>query len=594
MSNALAAEQKFKYQWFTLGDLNAFFGLMVDNVTNLVILAGILVFGFGYPEQYVYTKMIPGTALGVMFGDIIYTIMAFNLANKKKSSNVTAMPLGLDTPSTIGIAVAVLGPAYIASGKNPEIAWQVGMATMILIGVLKLFMSFIGEYVQKIVPKAGLLGSIGGIGIALIGFLPLVTLFQMPIVGLVVLGIILYSLVAKQALFSMNLMVRPLGIGLLAVLPILTLFKMSTLALIIVGIFVYSLISKIDLPFNAPGVFVAVVFGAALYHILGPLGLLGAAKYEMPHLAFSMNFPIPSLAFMDGMSEAIKYLPIAFPFGLLTIIGGINVTESAKCAGDDYNTRNILLTEAFATLLAGITGGVAQSTPYIGHPAYKSMGARAGYTLATGLFIGIGGMFGVLTWMLQVLPEACVAPILIFVGLEIASQAYQECPHEHAPAVTFAFMPIIANLLLIMISQIRGEFFGFLSTLPADMAAKFSFSEGLQSKLDVITALGQGFILTAMLWGGALALIIDKKLSKAGHYFMITAFLTLFGIIHSVSPSGDVYLPWRVNSVLPIQFAASYFLLGLLMYMFNTMKSGSEAEGPGSNGEGEKKEAAAQ
>ncbi len=570
MTNA-AANENFQYRWFTLGDLNAFFGLMVDNVTNLVILAGILVFGFGYPEEYVYTKMIPGTALGVMFGDIVYTIMAFRLAEKTKNENVTAMPLGLDTPSTIGIAVAVLGPAYIASGKNPEIAWQVGMATMILIGVLKFFMSFVGEYVQKIVPKAGLLGSIGGIGIALIGFLPLVTLFQMPIVGLVVLGIILYSLVAKQALFSMNLMIRPLGLGLLAVLPLLTLFKMPILALIILGIFVYSLVSKIDLPFNAPGVFVAVVFGAALYHILGPLGLLGTVKYEMPHLAFSMNLPIPTLLFMNGMSEALKYLPIAFPFGLLTIIGGINVTESAKCAGDDYNTRNILLTEAFATLIAGVTGGVAQSTPYIGHPAYKSMGARAGYTLATGLFIGIGGMFGVLTWMLQVLPEACVAPILIFVGLEIASQAYQECPHEHAPAVTFAFMPIIANLLLIMISQIKGEFFSFLASLPQEISSKFMFSAGLQSKLDVITALGQGFILTAMLWGGALALIIDKKLVQAGHYFIITAVLALFGIIHSISPSGDIYLPWKINSVIPIQFAVSYFTLGIIMYLFSSI-----------------------
>ncbi len=578
MSNA-AANGNFKYHWFTLGDLNAFFGLMVDNVTNLVILAGILVYGFGYPEQYVYTKMIPGTALGVMFGDIIYTVMAFNLANKTKNPNVTAMPLGLDTPSTIGIAVAVLGPAYLASGKNPEIAWQVGMATMMLIGVLKLFMSFAGEYVQKIVPKAGLLGSIGGIGIALIGFLPLVTLFQMPIVGLVVLGIILYSLVAKQALFSMNVMVRLVGVGLLAIIPLLTLFKMSTLALIVAGIIVYTIIARVDLPFSAPGVFVAVVFGAALYHVLGPLGLLGAAKYEMPHLAFSMNLPLPSLGFLAGMGEAIKYLPIAFPFGLLTVIGGINVTESAKCAGDDYNTRNILLTEAFATLLAGVTGGVAQSTPYIGHPAYKSMGARAGYTLATGLFIGIGGMFGVLTWMLQVLPEACVAPILIFVGLEIASQAYQECPHEHAPAVTFAFLPIIANLLLIMISQIKGEFMGFLATLPQETAARFVFSAGLQSKLDVITALGQGFILTAMLWGGALALIIDNKLMKAGHYFIITSILTLFGIIHSISPSGDVYLPWKIQSSLPIQFAVSYFILGVIMYMFSSIKQSPSAEG---------------
>ena len=93
------------------------------------------------------------------------------------------------------------------------------------------------------------------------------------------------------------------------------------------------------------------------------------------------------------MGRALAYLPVAVPFGILTIVGGINVTESARLAGDDYKTRDILLAEAFSTLIAGVCGGVAQSTPYIGHPAYKRMGGRAGYTLFTGLFIGLGGVF---------------------------------------------------------------------------------------------------------------------------------------------------------------------------------------------------------
>ena len=33
-----------RYRWAATGDVNAFFGLMLDNVMNLVILAGILVF----------------------------------------------------------------------------------------------------------------------------------------------------------------------------------------------------------------------------------------------------------------------------------------------------------------------------------------------------------------------------------------------------------------------------------------------------------------------------------------------------------------------------------------------------------------------
>ena len=47
----------------TGGDLNAFFALFLDNAVNLFILAMILT-GFGLPKEFIYTKMIPGTAMG--------------------------------------------------------------------------------------------------------------------------------------------------------------------------------------------------------------------------------------------------------------------------------------------------------------------------------------------------------------------------------------------------------------------------------------------------------------------------------------------------------------------------------------------------
>src|SRR3954463_13869578 len=78
-----AATTATRYRWATAGDINAFFGLMLDNVMNLVILAGILIFVFGFPEDLVYTRMFPGTALGVMFGDLVYTWMAFRLAKRE-------------------------------------------------------------------------------------------------------------------------------------------------------------------------------------------------------------------------------------------------------------------------------------------------------------------------------------------------------------------------------------------------------------------------------------------------------------------------------------------------------------------------------
>ena len=103
------------YRWAAPGDVNAFFGLMLDNVMNLVILAGILISVFKMPSDVVYTRMFPGTAFGVLFGDLVYTWMAFRLAKREGRDNVTAMPLGLDAPSTIGMAFTVLGPAFVAA-----------------------------------------------------------------------------------------------------------------------------------------------------------------------------------------------------------------------------------------------------------------------------------------------------------------------------------------------------------------------------------------------------------------------------------------------------------------------------------------------
>jgi AGZA family xanthine/uracil permease-like MFS transporter len=54
---------------FAVGDINAFFGLMLDNVSGLVILAAILTGAFGMPREIVLYRMLPGSAMGVLVGD---------------------------------------------------------------------------------------------------------------------------------------------------------------------------------------------------------------------------------------------------------------------------------------------------------------------------------------------------------------------------------------------------------------------------------------------------------------------------------------------------------------------------------------------
>jgi AGZA family xanthine/uracil permease-like MFS transporter len=518
--------QSARYRWATAGDVNAFFGLMLDNVMNLVILAGILIFVFRFPEELVYTRMFPGTALGVLFGDLVYTWLAFRLAAREGRSDVTAMPLGLDAPSTIGMAFTVLGPAFVAArARMPEpeaavLAWQVGMACMVLIGIFKLGMAFIGGAVQAAIPKAGLLGSLAGIGIALMGTLQLGDILAEPVVGLVSLGIIFYALVAR-----------------------------------------------LRLPWSAPGVLVSVAAGAIVYYALGLSGL-SLRPLVLPTLRFPIGLPLPTLGFIHGMPLALgQYLPMAIPFAILTVVGGINVTESARLAGDRYRTRSILLTEAIATLVAGVFGGVSQTTPYIGHPAYKAMGGRAAYTLACGLFVGLGGMLGYIPVLAQVLPISCLAPILIFVAFDIVGQAFHESPAEHAAAVCFATFPSVAQLVLIVMDKINGTLL-WSALDPARVAAELKVSLGFAENFGVFVQLAHGFILTGMLWGAALAFLIDRRIRATVVVLAVCSALSFFGFMHSVLPTGGIYVPWSLNlqgSRAPFHWAAGYAALAALV-----------------------------
>ncbi|RBL14399.1 hypothetical protein BRN45_04435, partial [Xanthomonas oryzae pv. oryzae] len=151
-------------RWFVAGDLNGFFGLVVDNLSILGFIAMALVGIFQFPAEVVFGRMFPGTAFGVLVGNLLYTLMARRLAARTGRDDVTAMPLGLDAPTSIGMALLVLGPAFAgfkAQGLDPQAAaiatWKLGMAALVVIGLLKLVLSFVGEAVTRALPRAALL-----------------------------------------------------------------------------------------------------------------------------------------------------------------------------------------------------------------------------------------------------------------------------------------------------------------------------------------------------------------------------------------------------------------------------------------------------
>jgi AGZA family xanthine/uracil permease-like MFS transporter len=443
----------------------------------------------------------------VLVGDLVYTWLALRLMRRTGRGDVTAMPFGIDTPTLFAMVFGVLGPVKLATG-DAQLAWHVAMATTIAIGVIKTGLAFAGDWTRRAVPRAALLGSIAGVAILLIAFLPFLKVLRDPLIGLVALVVLLLALVGH-----------------------------------------------VRMPFGVPAAFASVVLGAAIFWGRAWAGY-GQGTGHLADVSLRLALPWPTLDWLGALPATLPYLSVALPFALVTTIGGIDNTESAAAAGDEYRARDILLTEAAATVLAGLFGGVIQNTPYIGHPAYKAMGARAGYTLATGLVIGVGAMLGALSALVAVLPEAAVAPILIFIGLEITAQAFIASPPRHGPAVALAFVPTAAAVVLIE----AGAAIGALGKRPHELTGEPA------AAWQALVMLGNGFILTALLWSWALASIIERRFAVTAALFAVASAATLCGLIHSPLPNGALFWPWAAPVGTTAALAGAYGLVAALCW----------------------------
>ena len=514
------------YRWATPGDINAFFGLSLDNLAGLVLMVSLLGATFGFPTEFALGHLVPGTAIGVVVGDLIFTWMAFRLARRTGRTDVTAMPLGLDTPSTFGMVFFVLGPAFrdaVATGLDAEAAarhaWHIGMCAIVLSGFFKIACSVVAGPIRRIVPRAGLLGSLAAIALALISFLPLLEIIGMPVIGLVSLGIVLATLTAR-----------------------------------------------IPFPFRIPGALAALLVGIVIQAIGTRTGWIPAVAAHTVIDPASALWPTAWLSavrleWLEAWNDTLKYLPVVIPFALGTVVGGIDCTESAAAAGDEYDTGRIIGVEGVATIIAGLCGGVIQTTPYIGHPAYKAMGGRAAYTLATAAMIGTVGLTGTFAYLYEIIPGPAILPILVFIGLEITAQSFHATPQRHYPAVAIACVPALAALVTLQANKLIAA-----GAVPTGPLARELFS---------MRILSSGFILTSLLWAGLVTALIDRKLGAAAGWCAAAAGLAICGAIHSPFPDGRLFLPWAIGGLPaeaagrgPLEMASAYALLAAVFLLW--------------------------
>lgn len=496
------------------GDLDGFFGLFVDNLLQIMLIATLGPALCGFTPDMIARRILPGVALSVVFGNLFYAWQARQLARRTGREDVTALPYGINTVSLMAFIFLVMAPVYQETG-DAELAWRVGLFACFLNAVMELAGAFVADWLRRNTPRAALLAALAGIALTFIA-----------------MG------------FAFQIFASPL----LALLPMTLLFA------------VYA--GRIRLPLSLPGGLVAVCLGVALA-ILGRAAGWLTSPPAADSALYGWHAPQPALGAMIDLIDSPLgwgYLAVILPMGLLNIIGSLQNLESAEAAGDRYETRSSLLANGFGCLIAAGFGSAFPTTIYIGHPAWKRMGARHGYSLLNAGVISLLCFTGGYAAVMAFVPLEAALGILVWIGLIIMAQAFQESPGRHALAVGFGLIPALAawGLLLVETALRAGG-----SSL---QAAAGRFGDDLH--IEGMMALSQGFVFTATLLAAILAHIIDRRFDRAAGWSLAAAGLAEVGVIHAYRLTGSGVQNHFALNAAP-RFALAYALTALMLWGFH-------------------------
>jgi AGZA family xanthine/uracil permease-like MFS transporter len=478
---ATTTPQEFRVRWWVGGDWNAFFGLFTNVVLNVLVLSGLVLGVIEMPGDVVFGRILPALGIALPLGNLYYAYLAMQLAKREGRSDVTAMPYGPSVPHMFIVVFLIMLPIKLTTG-DWRLAWQAGLAWSFVIGVIVLLGAFVGPTIRKYTPRAAMLGTLAGISLTFISMRPAFQSWEVPWIAFITLGIILVSWMAGT-----------------------------------------------KLPGNLPGGLIAVVIGTAIAWIASMLSLTGLMQPTAVGQAFGslgLHLPLPSGDVLVGLAGIAPLLVTAIPLGIYNFTEGMNNVESAEAAGDTYNLRSILLADGVGAVVGSFLGSPFPPAVYIGHPGWKAIGGRIGYSLATGVGVGLVCFLGLVALLLAVIPLVAVLPILLYIGVVITAQAFEATPIKHAPAIVLALVPNLAAWGQNLVDSALNA----AGTSAAKVGSEALGKAGLV--YDGMAMLGGGAILAGMVLGAIAAYIIDRDFRSALIYCLAGAVLSAVGFIH--------------------------------------------------------------
>lgn len=483
-------------RWFVRGDVDGFFGLALDNLVQLLVIDALCRSVLGFPTELIYGRIFPAVAVSLLVGNLYYARQAIRLARATGRRDVCALPYGINTVSLFAYVFLVMLPAKLAAqaagADDPiQVAWRAGLVACLGSGLIELGGAFVADRIRRATPRAALLSTLAGIALTFISLGFLFRTYARPLIGLTTLGIIMLVYFGR---------VRFRG--------------------------------------GLPGGLVAVALGTTLAWLSGvaPVG-------DAPQAGARLLLPIPVLgdlaaALADG--QWLSYVAVIIPMGLFNLFGSLQNIESAEAAGDPYPTRPSLAVNGLGTIAAAAFGSCFPTTIYIGHPGWKALGARAGYSVLNAGFFTAVLLTGTLAYIAWTIPVDAGMAIVLWIGMVITAQAFQATPRAHAPAVVVGLLPGVGAWGALMAKNgLRAAGYG----VPGGPAFSEELIDAfLQSDTWIhgAFALEQGFILTAMLLSATTVAIIRRQFTAAAIWIGTAALLSAIGLIHSYRwTSGD-------------------------------------------------------
>jgi len=507
-------------RWFVRGDVDGFFGLALDNLVQLLVLTALCKTVLGFSDALVFGRVLPGAAVSLLVGNVFYAWQAMQLGRSTGRADVCALPYGINTVSLFAYVFLVMLPARLAAEAAGEpdpagVAWRAGLVACFGSGAIELLGSIVAERIRRSTPRAALLSTLAGIALTFIAIGFLFRAYSRPVIGL------------------------------------------GTLAVIFLVYF-----GRVSFRGRVPGGFVAIALGVVFAWLSG-LAPVGAVPPPP-----ALHLPVPTLGELLAAFRGpylVTYFSVILPMGLFATIGSLQNIESARAAGDVYPVRSSLAVNGLGTIAACAFGSCFPTTLYIGHPGWKAMGARAGYSVLNGAFMSLVCFTGTLGWIAWAVPIDAGMAIVLWIGIVIAAQAFQATPRAHAPAVVVGLLPSIGAWGAYMVKAGLHAAGVGVPGGPPFSAALVEVFQRADIWLDGALRLEQGFILSSMILAAATVAVVERRFILAASWCLGGAALSAVGLMHSYrwAPADTVLSltpawPWAAGyTVMAVVFAAA-------------------------------------